>query len=223
MDGILKVCMNILYKSFWILAVLLGFFLAGCTTSDGGNLPLPNNPKVSGLALVKQSCSLCHSMTGESISPAFPKLAGQQKEYLQLQLTDFKGHTRRDPTGVQYMWGVTRLTPDQMDTLSDYFSKQTPMQSASVSVSARGKEIFMNGLPSQGVVQCSACHGVDGKGNGAIPRLAGQHVNYLVKQIKVFKLTDERPRGEAMKQITHDLSDEDITEVAAYIASMGNL
>ncbi len=66
MDGILKVCMNILYKSFWILAVLLGFFLAGCTTSDGGNPPLPNYPKIDGLALVKQSCSLCHSMTGDA-------------------------------------------------------------------------------------------------------------------------------------------------------------
>ena len=52
------------------------------------------------------------------------------------------------------------------------------------------------------------------KGNGQIPRLSGQHVNYMVKQIEIFKKTEQRPRGVTMKQITHDLSKTDIKAVA---------
>ena len=36
------------------------------------------------------------------MSPTFPKLAGQRKEYLVDQLTDFKSHARSDPNAQRY-------------------------------------------------------------------------------------------------------------------------
>ncbi|MEO7128873.1 MAG: c-type cytochrome, partial [Rhodoferax sp.] len=161
--------------------------------------------------------------TGESVSPLFPKLAGQQKEYLVAQLTDFKGHARSDPSGVQHMWGFTHLTPPQIDELADYFSSQEPMRAPAgeAAPNARGEMIFRTGLPAQGVTQCSACHGAQGQGNGAFPRLAGQHAYYVVRQLRVFKLTNERPRGAVMKGVTHDLSEADMVAVASYVASLG--
>ncbi|QZP32316.1 c-type cytochrome [Pseudomonas sp. DR48] len=174
-----------------------------------------------GIAMADQVCSLCHGLTGESVSPLFPKLAGQQKEYLKLQLSDFKLHTRSDKTGAQYMSGLTHLTETQIKELADYFSSQSPMKADVGASDARGESIFRNGIPESGVARCSACHGAGGEGKGAVPRLAGQHADYVVSQMKVLGQTDQRPRGAQMKRENHSLSDADAQFVAHYLATLG--
>lgn len=67
---------------------------------------------------------------------------------------------------------------------------------------------------------CAACHGANGEGTGQFPRLAGQHADYVAKQLRVFARTDERPQGAMMKAVAHDLSAKDIDDVAVYIDSM---
>lgn len=174
-----------------------------------------------GIAMADQVCSLCHGLTGESVSPMFPKLAGQQKEYLKLQLSDFKLHTRSDKSGAQYMGGLTHLTDTQIAELADYFSNQSPMRADAETSDARGESIFRNGIPESGVAQCSACHGAGGEGKGAVPRLAGQHADYVISQMKVLGQTDQRPRGAQMKRENHSLSDADAQSVAHYLATLG--
>lgn len=68
---------------------------------------------------------------------------------------------------------------------------------------------------------CVACHGVDG--NSAVPtwpKLAGQHEQYLVKQLKDFRLGEKGPRYDpSMYPMVAALSDQDIIELAAFYAS----
>ena len=85
---------------------------------------------------------------------------------------------------------------------------------------AAGKAIFEHGLPAQSVPPCSSCHGADGGGNANFPRLAGQHLDYLEKQLAVFQRTDERPEGSVMKVVAHSLTPDNIKNVAAYLQSM---
>jgi cytochrome c553 len=195
--------------------------LAAC--ADLQNSRNVSDPAVSGKTLALQVCSTCHGITGESVSPAFPKLAGQQRDYLLAQLGDFKGHDRSDSKGVQYMWGFTHISVKQVEELAEYFSNQPAMRAnnSDSTVLARGKTVFESGIPEKGVAQCAACHGSNAEGNAVIPRLAGQHAAYITEQIKVFQLTDARPRGAAMKQITHELSDADSFAVAQYLGSLG--
>src|SRR5690606_20873210 len=57
---------------------------------------------------------------------------------------------------------------------------------------AQGEQLYVNGDMSRGVISCASCHGE--AGNSVIPinpNLAGQHYEYLVKQLHDFK-----PRGE---------------------------
>jgi len=199
------------------------FLLALSACAGVGSSRNVDDASVPGQVLAAQVCSNCHGLTGESVSPNFPKLAGQQKDYLLAQLADFKGHERSDSRGTQYMWGFTHLTTKQVDELADYFATQPPMAAGKVdrNLLARGADIFNNGIPDKGVVQCMACHGPDGAGNSSFPRIAGQHAEYLLEQIKVFQLTDHRPRGAAMKQVTHELSNADAVAVAAYAESLG--
>ncbi|MDR3565828.1 MAG: c-type cytochrome [Negativicutes bacterium] len=202
-----------------IILLLCVAALAGCRGVDSGQSE--KRSTMTGVAMATKVCSMCHGVTGESTSPMFPKLDGQQREYLIQQLTDFKGHARSDESGTQYMWGFTHLTDTQIGELADYFSSQSPMKANAGTFSERGELIFHKGLPESGVIQCNSCHGAEGQGNAQFPRLAGQHGNYLIRQIKVFQLTEQRPRGALMKQVTHALSDADAAAVAHYIATLG--
>jgi cytochrome c553 len=204
--------------SWFGLSILV---LTACSSIDGSRSV--NNASVSGRTLAVQVCSTCHGVTGESTSPNFPKLNGQQKEYLVAQLDDFKGHVRSDAKAQEHMWGFTRLTAAQISELADYFSGQTPMRGKSIAspALARGQVIFSKGAPDLGVVQCSSCHGNFGEGNGTFPRLAGQHSNYLIQQIEVFQQTEQRPRGGPMKLVTHGLTEADTVAVSQYLESLG--
>ncbi|HKT99687.1 MAG TPA: c-type cytochrome [Paraburkholderia sp.] len=71
---------------------------------------------------------------------------------------------------------------------------------------------------------CAACHGADGNSSGgAYPKLAGQHAEYLVKQLKDFK---PQPGGKPparnnpiMVGFASALSDQDMINVAAWFSS----
>jgi len=63
--------------------------------------------------LAAQVCASCHGPRGDSISPAFPKLAAQRPEYLENQLKAFRDRTRADPMAQAYMWGMTSQLGDE--------------------------------------------------------------------------------------------------------------
>jgi len=193
--------------------------LVGCADLAAPNAGAQSN--MNAVTLAQTVCASCHGYTGNSASPQFPKLAGQQRDYLVAQLTDFKGHARADAKGQQYMWGFSHLSQAQIDGLADYFSGQPPMRGVGSSADGRGATLFQQGLPESGVVQCVACHGAKGEGNGQFPRLAGQHADYVYKQLKVFQTTEDRPRGAPMKAVTHNLSDADARALAQYVGTLG--
>lgn len=74
-------------------------------------------------------------------------------------------------------------------------------------------------------VTCGACHGTDG--NSAIamnPKLAGQHANYLIKQLTEFKLASQTGGKEGrnnavMSGMAAALSEQDILDLSAFYSS----
>jgi len=212
-----------LNKMRWLqlaLVTILGTTSSGCANVERSRDL--GNPNVPAAVTAVQVCSNCHGKDGNSISPNFPRLAGQQSLYLAAQLENFRSHQRADPEGFEYMWGISRkLTDEQIKGLADYFAKQTPQANSAVdaSTAAAGKLIFENGLPAKQTPPCSTCHGPKGEGMASFPRLANQHQDYLVKQLNVFRNTEGRP-GTPMKQITHLLDPQEITSVAAYLQAL---
>ena len=209
----------------------LAFFAAAVALSAGCANPERSrdlaNPNVSATTLAQQVCSNCHGMTGSAVSPNFPNLAGQMAPYFVAQLNGFKSRGRHDPAGFEYMWGLSRsLTEDQIKGLAAYYAAQTldaqPLEGDRRRLEA-GKALFETGVADKGVPACSTCHGPKGEGNATFPRLAGQHADYLVKQLVVFQRTDERPEGSIMKTVAHELTGQNIQDVAGYLQALPNL
>ncbi len=68
---------------------------------------------------------------------------------------------------------------------------------------------------------CAACHGTDGNGSPAnklFPKLAGQHPEYIIKQLHDFKAN--RRTDTTMAPMAAPLSDQDIENLAAYFGSL---
>ena len=78
-----------------------------------------------------------------------------------------------------------------------------------------------NGQEIAGKV-CAACHGPDGNSPLAVnPSLAGQHAEYLYKQLSNFKSKDGKPaerNNAVMAGMAAPLSDDDMKNVSAYYA-----
>jgi len=171
--------------------------------------------------LATQTCATCHGRNGDSISPAFPRLAGQQAQYIEAQLVGFRDRSRGDPAAMAYMWGMASQLDDRtIKGLAAYYAAQRPVHGTpgDKALMARGKAIYEQGLPDAGVPACAACHGAAAEGKENIPRLAGQHPAYLVKQLAYFQ---SMLRGNApiMHAVTDKMTFEQMEAVGTYAAS----
>jgi cbb3-type cytochrome c oxidase subunit III len=179
------------------------------------------DPGRSAHRLAETTCANCHGVEGRSIAPTFPNLAAQTVAYLQAQLHAFRDQTRADPDALSYMWGMaSQLSDATIEAISDYYAAQIPSRAKTgdTELVARGKQIFEEGVTSQGIPACATCHGPQARGNNIFPRLAGQHADYLVKQALVIQ---RRLRASpVMYNVVKDLSQEQMRAVAAYLESL---
>lgn len=69
---------------------------------------------------------------------------------------------------------------------------------------------------------CIACHGADGNSaTGDFPKLAGQNADYLLAALRQYK--NGKRKNQIMAGFAGGLSEEDMTNLAAYFASQKGL
>jgi len=196
--------------------------LAGIAALGAGTAARADEPDAAAQAYAQQlavaTCGTCHAPDGNSVQPKFPRLAGQNANYLAAQLKAFRSQTRGDPDALGYMWGMAAELDDVgIDALARYYAAQRPEPSAhrvSATVT-RGRDIFQHGVEAQGVPACSACHGPDGHGMQDFPRLAGQHAQYVLKQLASFQ--SNMRNVAVMHGVAQNLRREEMEAVAAYL------
>jgi cytochrome c553 len=163
-------------------------------------------------------CGTCHGKTGTNTQPKFPVLAAQNANYLDAQLKAFHSQTRGDPDAIAYMWGMTaELDEPSMSALASYYSAQPPQPGSAGNSSevVTGKDIYEHGVASEGVPACATCHGPDAHGLKDFPRLAGQHAQYILKQLASFQ---SNMRNVAiMHGVAQNLRLPEMEAVAAYL------
>jgi cytochrome c553 len=68
------------------------------------------------------ACAACHGADGNSAAPDFPRIAGQQPDYILHSLSAYKSGSRKDPVmGAM----AANLSKQDMEDLAAYFFSQT--------------------------------------------------------------------------------------------------
>lgn len=166
-------------------------------------------------------CGTCHGVQGNSEQPKFPRLAGQASAYLATQLHNFRAQTRGDPDAISYMWGMASALDDEtIEALAQYYARQNPgrVPVRDAALVSLGRSIYENGLPQKGVPPCAGCHGSDAHGMAGFPRLAGQHGQYVLKQLASFQ--SNMRNVAAMHGVALNLRTPEMEAVAAYLQGL---
>jgi len=187
--------------------------------ASAGRADEPDGPALAHARYVAATvCGTCHGVDGNSTQPKFPRLAGQRADYLDNQLKAFRAQTRGDPDAIAYMWGMaSQLDDETMHALGGYYAGEKTGTSGGgdTALISRGREVYAHGLPAEGVPACSSCHGADAHGTPEYPRLAGQHAQYVLKQLASFQ---SNMRNVAiMHGVAQNLRLPEMRAVAAYL------
>ena len=119
-----------------------------------------------------------------------------------------------------YMWGMAApLSDEVIAALAQYYTSQKPAPGTAgdPAIVARGREIYEKGVASQNIPACRACHGANAEGSADFPRLAGQHAEYIIKQMYSFR--NESRNVAVMHGVAKDMKLVEMEAVAAYLQS----
>ena len=194
-----------LKRTLLILAVL------GCTLPAQGQQL--DASQMAAARAKAQVCFACHGPDGNSTVGEYPILAGQSWRYIYIELKDFKEGRRKDP-----LMSPVAATLEQADmlALADWFSKQ---KEKSTGFKADPAKVDA-GRKKADEVLCSMCHGGDFVGQNEIPREAGQHYEYVKKQLLDFKAKRRTNDAGNMTSVASTLSDADIDNLAQFVANL---
>ena len=190
-----------------------------------GTVLIHNPAMAAGNAAVGKTksaaCAGCHGPDGNSANPLWPKLAGQDAQYLAKQLQDFKAGKRKDVMMAPF---AMSLSGQDMADIAAYFSSQkVGLGTAVASADAvkMGERLYRGGNAKSGVSACMSCHGPSGHGVPPnFPRVSGQHAAYAEKQMLAFKSSQRSNDNETMTRIAFRMSEAEIKAVAQYMAGL---
>jgi len=176
-----------------------------------------------------RQCVRCHGQDGAGRgNGAFPILTGQSEAYLLASLQAYATGARRSG----FMRPMAELlSPAEMRAFARHFAEATPRAarrdhepSTDPETLRRGEAIVTRGVPGEGIPPCASCHTADGERRYPVyPLLAGQHAGYIVDQLGAFRkgARGGTPFAHIMATIAERLTDRQIRDAAAYLASLG--
>ena len=175
-----------------------------------------------GQALFDDTCIACHGPDGGGQpNGSVPAIAAQPSRFIIRQLVDYR-HGRRPDLRMEHSTGRHRLVNAQdIADVAAYVSQLAPTQAADVGA---GNHL----LEAQSMYEraCVPCHGdsATGDAGSAVPRLAGQHFDYLMRQMRnaAADRGGQRPtfpREHAM--LLQRFDDADLIDLADYLSRLG--
>jgi len=164
-----------------------------------------------------EQCGYCHEYDGNSIMPDYPRLAGQTKQYLMKQLYDFKTGKRKG----QMQATAELLTKQDIESVATYFNQQSIRGVRANSQLANhdsAKKLYFQGDVKRNLIACNICHGQISTDETLIPKLSGQHSNYLIGQLLLFKSGKRsNDHNSVMRDIAKKLTHREIIGLAEFL------
>jgi cytochrome c553 len=217
---------------------ILGSALAMLLISPSASAQNGSAPRI-----VTWNCSGCHGVHGNAQQREYPRLSALDAGYIEQRMTAFqaapappvdelvywlakpaamkKVKAASTPEARADMVGIAHAAnPQESKAAAAWYAAQKPGrgQSAGSALIESGKGLFANGIPDKSVMACAGCHGAQGEGSAAAPRLGGQNREYLATQLHRFRAGD-RVHPTEMTSSSTRFDGEQIRAIAAYLAS----
>ena len=208
-----------------LLTTMFAFAVA-CVTVSAQAQKLTGNAEVG--AKKNQMCVGCHGIVGYQASfpeiHKVPMIAGQSATYIVAALTAYKGGDRKHPT----MRAIAdSLSEQDMADLAAYYS-QLGLKPADAppTTNVRQPSDRVQALIARDAANaCTKCHGVNFNtpNDATVPKLAGQHPDYLLVALKSYKVENHAQLGRSngvMGGIAKKYTTAELKELTGYIGSL---
>ena len=184
----------------------IGFTLAaGAAFSQSRGAPAHGADKAA-------PCASCHGSSPQRPPlPGMPALAGQQAEFLVMQMFLMREGLREVPQ----MAGLLKEYSDRdFGDVAAYFAGQAPLPVSG----KRDPQIYARGEGLARALACGSCHLKDFRGQRHIPRITNQHEDYLAATLRAYRDDKRAGADTSMNAAMYQVSDSDIRALAHYLA-----
>jgi cytochrome c553 len=161
-------------------------------------------------------CGACHLPNGAGRPDGtFPQLAGQYATVLIKQIADIRAGRRDNP--IMYPFAITLVDPQELADVSAYLQTLPipPGNGKGPGTDlATGEQLYKR--------DCVQCHGDLGQGNQEkfYPVLAGQHYEYMLRQIRDIAALRRRNANPDMVKVVKQYKDEELQAVVDYMSRL---
>lgn len=202
---------------------ILKTFVLGLATM--GSLVASHLAMADGAELyTEKMCNTCHGLdANKALTKAYPKLGGQNKDYMIQQMKDIRDEKRKNGLSMAMKPLTAAITDDEFAAIAEWIASAEKTFFAEVEVNAEADGAKL--LYGADKYACNACHGEDGKTpviseeNGNPPVIAGQNEAYMLTQMKDIRDGKRANANSAlMKAKTEGISDADFEIMAKWLA-----
>ncbi len=194
-------------------------------TDDSGDLQLERfeqalelTPNIDNGRQLYHLCVACHGPEGwGSTNGSYPQIAGQLETVTIKQLGDICSKQRGNPIMEAFTTPRVLETAQDVADLAGYIAKLPMTADNGKGYSRyleRGKQTYQD--------NCQDCHGQKGEGHRQdhIPRIQGQHYNYLMRQFTWIRGGHRQNADKKMIKQIQNLSLREQSAVMSYVASL---
>jgi cytochrome c553 len=140
-----------------------------------------------------------------------PSLAGQQAEFLVLQMFFIREGLREVPQ----MAGLLKSLSDRdLEDVAAHFARQTTLADNE----KRKPQLYARGEGVAQAMACGSCHLRDFRGQRQIPRISNQREDYLVTTLQAYRDNKRTGADTNMNGLMYKVTDGDIRALAHYLA-----
>jgi cytochrome c553 len=170
------------YKTAALVALLVPIMASAFPTSRQELLQaLRSKPNVDHGAQLFRNCAVCHGPKGGgTLDGGVPRIAGQHTAVISKELVDYR-HDRRWDIRMEHFADKHHLEDAQaiadVATYVHFLTIDVPPGVGDGELVEHGSAVYAD--------RCKSCHGAsaDGDASKMIPRIAGQHYEYLMRQM----------------------------------------
>jgi cytochrome c553 len=163
-------------------------------------------------------CSACHLPSGAGRPDGtFPQLAGQHATVLIKQIADIRAGRRDNP--IMYPFAKTLVDPQELANVAAYIQtlpipRDNGRGPGGPERLALGQKLYKR--------DCTVCHGQEGEGSEAkfYPVLAGQHYEYMLRQVRDIQALRRRNANPDMVKVVKTYSDDELQAVVDYMSRL---